>query len=98
MSITSIRLQDDFEKSLAVLASKSNRSKNMIINQAIKEYVKSLALEEKRWLETLPALESVKSGRSVPAAEVEAWLGSWGKYDERRHLKNEAALYAGSDF
>lgn len=84
MGVTSIRLQDDLDKSLAEIAKKSNRSKNWLINQAVKEYVDSLDLEEKRWLETLPALESVRSGRSVPAAEVEAWLGSWGQSDERQ--------------
>lgn len=84
MGITSIRLQDDLDKSLAELAKKTSRSKNWLINQAIKEYVENLALEEERWLETLPALESVRSGRSVPAAEVEEWLGSWGKSDERQ--------------
>ncbi len=84
MGVTSIRLQDDLEKSLSELAEKSSRSKNWLINQAIKEYVENLALEEERWLETLPALESVKSGKSVPAAEVEAWLSSWGKPEERQ--------------
>ena len=84
MGVTSIRLQDDLEKSLSELAEKSNRSKNWLINQAVKEYVESLALEEQRWLETLPALESVKSGKSIPAVEVEAWLSSWGKSDERQ--------------
>lgn len=84
MGITSIRLQEDLDKSLAELAKKSSRSKNWLINQAIKEYIESRALEDERWLETLPALESVKAGRSVPAAEVESWLGSWGKSDERQ--------------
>ncbi|MDY6922061.1 MAG: ribbon-helix-helix protein, CopG family [Pseudomonadota bacterium] len=84
MGVTSIRLQDDLEKSLSELAEKSNRSKNWLINQAIKAYIEHLALEEERWLETLPALDSVKSGKSVPAAEVELWLSSWGKPDERQ--------------
>jgi len=84
MGVTSIRLQDDLDRSLAELAKKSSRSKNWLINQAIKEYVENLALEEERWLDTLPALESVKAGRSVPAADVKEWLGSWGKSDERQ--------------
>ena len=84
MGVTSIRLQDDLDKSLVELARKSSRSKNWLINQAIKDYVEKLAMEEERWLDTLPALESVKSGKSVPADEVEAWLRSWGKSDERQ--------------
>ncbi len=83
MTVTSIRLQDDLEKSLSELAKKTDRSKNWLINQAIREYLEAQALEENRWLETLPALESVKSGKSIPAEQVEEWLSSWGKDDER---------------
>lgn len=84
MGVTSIRLQDDLDKSLAEIARKTSRSKNWLINQAIKDYVENLAVEEERWLDTLPALESVKSGNSVPADNVEAWLRSWGKSDEKQ--------------
>ena len=82
MSVTSIRLQDDLVKLLSDLASKSNRSKNWLINQAIKEFVENQALDEQRWLETLPALDSVRSGRSVPAEHVETWLATWGREQE----------------
>jgi predicted transcriptional regulator len=82
MSVTSIRLQDDLDKLLSDLALKSNRSKNWLINQAIKEFVENQALEEQRWLDTLPALDSVRSGRSVPAEQVDAWLATWGKEQE----------------
>lgn len=83
MTITSIRLQDDLEKPLSELAKKTDRSKDCLINQVIREYLEAQALEENRWLETLPALESVKSGKSIPAEQVEEWLSSWGKDDER---------------
>ncbi len=82
MSVTSIRLQDDLDKMLSDLALKSNRSKNWLINQAIREFVENQALEEQRWLDTLPALDSVRSGRSVPAEQVEAWLTTWGREQE----------------
>lgn len=82
MSVTSIRLKEGVEKSLAVLAQKTNRSKNWLINQAIKEYLDNQAIAEERWLETLPALESVRTGKSVPAEAVEDWLISWGKDNE----------------
>jgi len=39
MGITSIRLADDINKPLEVLASKLDRSKNYLINQAIKEFL-----------------------------------------------------------
>ena len=78
MSVTSIRLQADVEKPLEKLAKKLDRSKSYLINQAVKEYIARQAMEEARWADTLPALESVKSGKTVAGPEVLAWLESWG--------------------
>jgi len=82
MSVTSIRLQPEIESPLAELAKKLDRSKNYLINQAIKEYISRQTQEEARWEETLEALESVKSGKSVDEKEVNQWLESWGTDNE----------------
>jgi len=79
MSITSIRLSDDLDGPLNDLASKLERSKNYIINQAIKEYLE----RELRWQETLEALESVKAGRSIDSDSIHEWLASWGTTGEK---------------
>lgn len=78
MGVTSIRLTDDIDKPLESLAKKLDRSKNYLINQAIKEFLARQSLEDSRWEDTLHALESVKSGRSLEEADVNAWLNSWG--------------------
>lgn len=78
MSITSIRLTEDLEKPLDSLAKKLNRSKNHIINQAIKEFLVKQSLEDSRWEDTLEALESVKAGKPIDESDVNAWLNSWG--------------------
>lgn len=78
MSVTSIRLQTELEDPLDQLAHKLSRSKNWIINQALKDYLNNQALEEKRWQETLEALESVRQGKVVDSEQVHEWLRSWG--------------------
>lgn len=78
MGITSIRLADDIDKPLESLASKLDRSKNYLINQAVKEFIARQSLEESRWSDTLEALESIKSGNSIAESDVNAWLNSWG--------------------
>lgn len=83
MSVTSIRLSTEVEAPLESLATKLDRSKNYLINQAVKEFVARQAMEESRWSDTLEALDSVKSGKSIDAAEVENWLQSWGSADEK---------------
>ncbi len=83
MSITSIRLSDDLDGPLNELASKLERSKNYIINQAIKEYLERQSVDELRWQETLEALESVKSGKAIDSNSVHEWLASWGTTSEK---------------
>jgi len=82
MGITSIRLQAEIESPLENLAIKLDRSKNYLINQAIKEFLERKAVSEQRWLETLEAIDSVKSGKTIDEAEVNEWLESWGEDNE----------------
>ena len=81
MSVTSIRLQKELEIPLEELAIKLRRSKNWLINQAVKEFVERGVEEDKRWSETLQALDSVEHGKVVDSEEVHQWLESWGKDD-----------------
>jgi len=82
MGVTSIRLQPEIENPLEELASKLDRSKNYLINQAIKEFLERKSMGEKRWIETLEAIDSAKSGKLVNEQEVNAWLDSWGTENE----------------
>ena len=77
MSITSIRLTDDINKPLESLASKLDRSKNYLINQAIKEFLQRQSMDESRWEDTLAALKSIKFGKTIDSNEVASWLKSW---------------------
>ncbi len=80
--VTSVRLQPEIESPLEKLANKLDRSKNYLINQAIKEFLVRKSLEEKKWNETLEALDSVKSNRVVAEQDVNEWLDSWGNDNE----------------
>jgi len=70
MGVTSIRLQAEIENPLEVLAKKLDRSKNYIINQAIKEFLERKALDKQRWSDTIEAIDSVKSGKTIDAEAV----------------------------
>ena len=82
MTVTTVRLQADVESGLEAVASRLQRSKNWLINQAIREYVARQEAEQARWQETLGAMESVAQGRVVAGDDVHAWLRSWGQADE----------------
>jgi predicted transcriptional regulator len=87
MSVTSIRLSNEVEAPLENLSAKLDRSKNYLINQAVKEFIARQAMDDARWTDTLEALDSVKSGKSINAFEVESWLQSWGAADEKAQPK-----------
>ena len=87
MGVTSIRLQPEIENPLEKLANKLDRSKNYLINQAIKEFLARKSLDERKWIETLEALESVKSNRVIEEQDVNEWLDSWGKDNEKKPPK-----------
>lgn len=87
MGVTSVRLNSEVEAPLEKLSQKLDRSKNYIINQAIKEYVARQSMEDSRWQDTLKALASVKEGNSVEGSEVLSWLQSWGTDKELKAPK-----------
>ena len=82
MSVTSIRLKPEIENPLAKLAIKLERSKNYLINQAIKEFLARKSIDESRWKDTLVALDSVKSNDLIEEKSVSEWLESWGTENE----------------
>jgi predicted transcriptional regulator len=87
MSVTSIRLNSDVEIPLEQLAEKLDRSKNYLINQAVKEFVARHSMEEARWLDTLEAIQSVQSGKLVSEEVATDWLKSWGTDKENKPPK-----------
>ena len=78
MGVTSVRLNADVEAPLETLAQRLDRSKNYLINQAIKEFVARQAMDDVRWEDTLKALASIKEGKAIEELEVVSWLKSWG--------------------
>ncbi len=82
MSVTSVRLHKEIEVPLEQLAEKLDRSKNYLINLAIKEFVAKQAMESSRWSDTIQALESIQSGETIGESKVNEWLDTWGTSDE----------------
>ena len=87
MAITSVRLSDEIDKPLDLLAKKLDRSKNYLINQAIKEFLVKQSLEDSRWQDTLEALESIKSGKTIDEEDINSWLNTWGTGNRKSQPK-----------
>ena len=65
------------------IATKLQRSRGWVINQALSEYIARQQLEQERWQQTLEAMESAAQGKVVDASEVHGWLKSWGTENEQ---------------
>ncbi len=83
MSVTTVRLQSGVEQHLDAIATKLQRSRGWVINQALSEYIARQQLEQERWQQTLEAMESAAQGKVVDASEVHGWLKSWGTENEQ---------------
>lgn len=83
MGLTSVRLESDLEQSLLIEAKSAHRSKNWIINDALRKYLSHRKLEGQRWQDTLKALEDIRMGRVVDGSKVHAWLRTWGTDSEQ---------------
>jgi predicted transcriptional regulator len=77
-----IRLPAEVKGKLEALAISTNRSKSWLAAQAIAAYV-----EEQSWqiqqIEEAVALADSDQAVWVEGAEVDAWLDSWGKENEK---------------
>ena len=82
MSDATLQLKPELKRALSLLATSLDKSVGVLINQAVQEYVDRNQLEDKRRLETLVAIESVKSGQVADEETVHAWMESWGTEDE----------------
>lgn len=82
MGVTTIRLQPEAEAGLDAMVERSKRSRNWLINEAIKEYVVRQDLEQARWAQTVAAMEAVAQGKVVSGDAMHRWLESWGDKDE----------------
>ena len=82
MGVTSVRLNSEIEAPLNKLAQRLDRSKNYLINQAVKEFIARQVMEDSRWEDTLKALASIKEGKLIDESEVTSWIKSWGTNSE----------------
>ncbi|MCZ6831846.1 MAG: ribbon-helix-helix protein, CopG family, partial [Gammaproteobacteria bacterium] len=94
VGVTSIRLSSEIEAPLEELAEKLDRSKNYLINQAIREFVARQTMEDARWADTLLALQSVKAGNTIDEEEVTPGCGAGAEKVRSNPLNLEEEITA----
>jgi len=78
MSTTSFRLDDDLQEKLDSTATRLQRSRGWIINNALRQYIEHEEQKQRMLEETEEAIADIKAGRIVSGEEVMQWLETWG--------------------
>ena len=60
-----------------------DRSRAWVVKEAVREYLQRSAEAQKRWDETLEAIEAADRGEVVSADEVLGWVDTWGTPGEK---------------
>ncbi|ARV62923.1 transcriptional regulator [Nostocales cyanobacterium HT-58-2] len=87
MSTTSFRLDDDLEEKLEMTATKLQRTKGWIINDALRQYIAREERKLRMLEETEEAIADIQASRVVSGEEVMQWLETWGTATERKAPK-----------
>ncbi|MBN3925122.1 ribbon-helix-helix protein, CopG family [Nostoc sp. NMS4] len=82
MSTTSFRLDDELEDKLEVTATKLQRTKGWIINDALRQYIAREEQKLRMLEETQEAIADIEAQRVVSGESVMKWLETWGTADE----------------
>lgn len=78
MSVTSVRINDDLDQLINQFAQENHRSKNWVINEAIRIFFEAKSIEQQRWEGIFRGLKDIEKGDVVDGGLVDAWLASWG--------------------
>lgn len=90
MSTTSFRLDDDLQEKLEVTATRLQRSKGWIINDALRRYTDREERKQRMLEETEEAIADIQADRVVAGVEVMKWLETWGTdQSHKRYIECE---------
>lgn len=84
MTTTSFRLDDDLQEKLDTAATRLQRSKGWIINDALRRYIEQEERKQRMLEETQEAIADIEAGRVVSGEEVMKWLETWGTAAETK--------------
>ena len=83
-SATSVKLDDNMKARVQTLAETRKRTSHWIMREAIAQYVEREEKREALRQDTLKAWDEFQTtGQHATAEEVDDWLTSWGRDEER---------------
>ena len=78
MPTLTAHVTDELIKEIDSVSKRLDRSRAWVVKEAVREYLQRSAEAQKRWDETLEAIEAADRGEVVSADEVLGWVDTWG--------------------
>lgn len=78
MPTLTAHVSDELIKEIDSVSQRLDRSRAWVVKEAVREYLDQRAEDQKRWDETLEAIEAADRGEVIPAEEVMGWVETWG--------------------
>ena len=83
MPTLTAHVSDELIAEIDAVSERLDRSRAWVIKEAVREYLARRTEDQKRWDETLEAIEAADRGEVIAADEVLRWVGTWGTPDEK---------------
>ena len=84
MPTLTAHVSDELIAEIDAVSGRLDRSRAWIVKEAVREYLARRAEEQKRWDETLEAIEAADRGEVIAADEVLRWVDTGGTPGEKR--------------
>ncbi len=81
MPTLTAHVTDELIEEIDSVSKRLDRSRAWVVKEAVREYLQRSAEAQKRWDETLEAIEAADRGEVVSADEVLGWVDTWGTPD-----------------
>ncbi len=82
MPTLTAHVSNELIKEIDLVSQHLDRSRAWVVKEAVREYLDRRAEDQKRWDETLEAIEAADRGEVISADEVLGWVSTWGKPGE----------------
>jgi predicted transcriptional regulator len=83
MPTLTAHVSDELIADIDAVSERLDRSRAWVVKEAVREYLARRAEDQKRWSETLDAIEAADRGEVIAADEVLRWLDTWGMPGEK---------------
>lgn len=77
MPTLTAHVSDELIADIDAVSERLDRSRAWVVKEAVREYLARRAEDQKRWNETLDAIEAADRGEVIAADEVLRWVDTW---------------------